>query len=329
MMEEKKEVKKPSPKIKIQYSFLKILTATDLARRRWPLMSIESPNPGPTIWLTAGSHGDEVSGIVIIQEIFKKIKKTLLKGKIYAFPLLNPIGFENSSRYVTLSEEDLNRSFPGKINGSLAERMAYKIFNIIIETKPNLVLDLHNDWISSIPFVLLDYDESIIHTDVYNKTRIISQQTGLLPIFDTEEVTKTLSYNLIRKGVPTLTLELGEPYVINEKSVELGVNSIMNVLAYLNMIVPRDYFLSYPVSDVIKDKNLMYSYLSSSTSGIVRFFAKPGEIIKMGRPVARIYNAFGKLQETIIAAKDGIVLGHADYSVAFPGAPVMSFGNPF
>lgn len=329
MMEEKKEIKRSSPKIKIQYSFLKILTATDLARRRWPLMSIESPNPGPVIWLTAGSHGDEVSGIVIIQEIFKKIKKTLLRGKIYAIPLLNPIGFENSSRYVTLSEEDLNRSFPGKMNGSLAERMAYKIFNTITEARPSLVLDLHNDWIRSIPFVLLDYDENIIHADAYNKSKTLSQQTGLLPIFDMDEVTRTLSYNLIRKGIPALTLELGEPYIINEKSVELGVNSIMNVLAYLNMVAPIDHFLSYPVSDAIKDKNLMYSHLSSSTSGIVRFFAKPGEIIRRERPVARIYNAFGKLQETIIAAKDGIVLGHADYSVAFPGAPVMSFGNPF
>lgn len=328
MIEEKKEIKKPSPKIKIQYSFLKILTASDLARRRWPLMSIESINPGPVVWLTACSHGDEVSGIVIIQEIFKKIKRILLKGKIYAFPLLNPIGFETSSRYVTLSEEDLNRSFPGKINGSLAERMAYKIFSTMIETKPSLVLDLHNDWIRSIPFVLLDYEESIIHTDVYNKTKIISQQTGLLPIFDTEEVIGTLSHSLICKGIPALTLELGEPYVINEKSVELGVNSIMNVLAHLNMIAPVERFLSYPVSDVIKDKNLMYSYLFSSTSGIIRFFVKPGEIIKTGQPVARIYNAFGKLQETIVATKDGIVLGHADYSVSFPGAAVMSLGNP-
>lgn len=314
--------------IKIKYSFLKILTATDLARRRWPLMSIESPNPGPVIWLTAGSHGDEVSGIVIIQEIFKKIKKILLNGKIYAIPLLNPIGFENSSRYVTLSEEDLNRSFPGEINGSLAERMAYKIFNAIIETRPNLVLDLHNDWIRSIPFVLFDYFEKVKYPEAYEKAKDLSKKTGLLAVFDTEEIKGSLSHELIQQGVPSLTLELGEPYVINEKSVELGTRSIMNILTYLGMIQPVEIF-SYPMPETLKDKVIKYRYQHSSTSGIIRFLAKPGELVKKGQPVARIYNAFGKLQETITALNDGIILGHADYSVAFPGASIISFGNPF
>lgn len=317
-----------SKNVKIKYSFLKIFTASDLARRRLPLMSIESINPGPTIWFTGCIHGDEVSGIVIIQEIFKIIKKTLLKGAVYAFPLLNPIGFEHSSRYITLSEEDLNRSFPGERNGSLAERMADQIFSKIIETKPTLVLDLHNDWIRSIPYVLIDYNEEISHTEAYERTKIFGKETGLLPILDLdpEELKGALSYNLIKKNIPSLTLELGEPYIFNEKGVEFGVKSIMNILTYLKMIEPIKEPFIYPATEVLKDKILKYSYQFSSTSGIIRFFAKPGEFIKKGQPVARIYNAFGKLQETLIATNEGIVLGHSDYLVAFPGAPVISFG---
>jgi predicted deacylase len=64
----------------------------------------------------------------------------------------------------------------------------------------------------------------------------------------------------------------------------------------------------------------------SSASGVIRFLRKPGDTVKQGRPVARIYNPFGKLQQTVIAQEDGIVLGHSDSSVAFPGAPVMAFG---
>ena len=80
-------------------------------------------------------------------------------------------------------------------------------------------------------------------------------------------------------------------------------------------------------SDTLKDKVLKYQYQSSSTSGIIRFLTKPGELVKKGQPVARIYNAFGRLQETITALNDSIVLGHSDYSVSFPGTSVMSFGN--
>ena len=290
-------------------------------------MSIESTSPGPIIWLTACVHGDEVSGMVIIQEIFKNLRKTLLKGAVYAFPLMNPIGFETSSRFITLSEEDLNRSFPGKKDGSLSERMAEQIFSEIMLKKPDLVLDLHNDWIRSIPFAFLDCIENIAHPDVYEKTKVFSKKSGLLPVFDTEEIKGCLSYNLIQKGIPSLTLELGEPYIINEKSVDVGVKSIMNILADLEMIKPPAELFSFPMPEALKDKTLKYIYQNSSSSGIIRFLVKPGEFVKKGQPAARIYNAFGRLEETIIALSDGIVLGHSDYSVAFPGATIISFGT--
>lgn len=312
--------------VKIKYSFLKILTASDLSRRQLPFMSIESANPGPVIWLTACVHGDEVSGIVIIQEIFKNLRRTLLKGRVHAFPLMNPIGFETSSRFITLSEEDLNRSFPGKKDGTLSERIADQIFSEIMAKKPDLVLDLHNDWIRSISFVLFDYFEQVKYPEAYEKAKVFSKKTGLLTIFDTEEVRGSLSFALMQKGVPSLTLELGEPYVINEKSVEVGVKSVMNILSHLGMIKPTEEF-SYSMPETLKDKVLKYRYQSSSTSGIIRFLVKPGEVVKKGQPVARIYNAFGKLEETITALNDGIVLGHADYSVAFPGASIISFGT--
>ncbi len=313
--------------IKIKYSFIKVLTTSDLSRRRLPVMSIESINSGPVVWLTACAHGDEVSGMVIVQEIFKNLRKNFLKGAVYAFPLMNPIGFETSSRYITLSEEDLNRSFPGDKNGSLSERIADQIFNSILEKKPALVLDLHNDWVRSIPYAFIDYSDDIINTETYKKTQAFSKKTGLLSVLDTEELEETLSYNLIKKGVPALTLELGEPYVINETSVEIGVKCIMNLLNELEMVKPLNEFFSYPITEALKDKVLKYYFQASSSSGIIRFSAKPGELVKKGQPVARIYNAFGKLEETINALSNGVVLGHSDYSVSFPGAAIMSFGN--
>jgi predicted deacylase len=125
--------------IKVEYSFVKILTGSDLSSRRLPIMSVKSINSGPTIWLTAGVHGEEVGGMVVIQEIFKKLKNNLLKGEVYALPLADPIGFETSSRVIVQSEEDLNRSFPGNKDGSLAERMADRIFTTIIKTNPDFL----------------------------------------------------------------------------------------------------------------------------------------------------------------------------------------------
>ncbi|MGQ9720605.1 MAG: succinylglutamate desuccinylase/aspartoacylase family protein [Candidatus Jordarchaeum sp.] len=296
-------------------------------------MEIISVNPGPVVWLTGCVHGDEVGGIVVIQEIFKKLRREpLLKGSVHAFPLMNPIGFETASRHITLSREDLNRSFPGNKNGSLAERIADKIFTTIIETNPTLVLDLHNDWRKSIPYTFIDPPEVVSDKETYEKMKLFSKMTGFLIVseqkeaYEREHMEKTISGSFNRHGIPSLTLELGESYVVNEENVEYGVKSILNILDYLGMVKPMSEKFTYQIPEFLREKVLRYSHRPlSAASGVVRFLIEPGNFVKKGQSVARVYNAFGKLRDTIRALQDGVVLGYSDSSVGFPGVPVIAF----
>lgn len=312
---------------KIRYSFIKILTGSDLSRRRLPFMSIESANPSPVVWLTGCIHGDEVTGIVTIQEVFKRLQKQpMIKGSLYAFPLMNPMGFEAASRNITISREDLNRSFPGNKTGSLAERIADKIFTTIKQTKPSLVLDLHNDWIKSIPYTVIDPSPGEAHKQAYEKTKAVAAMSGFFVVLDIDRVKESLSFSLLQHDIPALTIELGESYVVNERNMEYGMKSILGILAYLEMIEKPDETFNFVWPQGVKSKNLKFSTLPvSSASGIIRFLSNAGDVVKKGQPVAKIYNTFGKLQDTIVCLSDGIVLGHSDSSVAFPGAPVMAF----
>lgn len=315
-----------NPSVEMEYSSIKIFTGSDFSRRRLPLMFVKSVNPGPVVWLTACVHGDEVGGMVVIQEIFKKLKKEILKGAVYAFPLMNPMGFENSSRHITFSNEDLNRSFPGNENGSLAERIASIIFTHIKETNPFLVLDLHNDWKKSIPYILLDPNPG--KEEAYENAKELGKKIGFPVVLDTVEVERTLTYSLLKEGIPALAIELGESYAVNEKDVEHGFKAIWNILSEVGMVKPAEEPLKVIISEKVKNKILTYSQQQVSlTSGIIRFLVKPGEIVQKGKPLARIYNAFGKLLETVKAVEEGIVLGYADSAVALPGSPIMAFGN--
>ena len=291
-------------------------------------MAIESVQPGPVVWLTGCIHGDEVTGIVTIQEVFKIIRKQPLRnGSLYAFPLMNPIGFETASRNITLSKEDLNRSFPGDKNGSVAERIAEKIFSTIRETKPTLVLDLHNDWMKSIPYALVDPNPGGAHKSAYEYTKKVAEKSGFPVVLEMEDVKRSLSYSLLEHDIPALTIELGESYIVNERNVEYGVKSIQGILAHLDMIDKPAEPFTFETTQTITTKTLKLSLLPvSSASGIVRFLTPPGAVVKKGQTFAKIYNAFGKLQGTLLCQNDGIVLGHSDFSVAFPGAPVMAFG---
>jgi predicted deacylase len=263
---------------------------------------------------------------VIIQEVFKRIRRQhLLKGAIHAFPLMNPIGFETGSRNITMSREDLNRSFPGKVDGSLAERIAARVMDAIEQTNPDLVLDLHNDWIKSIPYTVVDPDPGSAHKSAYEKAMVVAGKSGFLVVLDEDDVKSSFSYSLLRRDIPALTIELGESYIVNERNVEYGLNSVFAILGHLGMVPMGEEEFRFLLPTEVSGAILKYSMGTvSAASGIIRFLTKPGELVKRGQPVAKVYNAFGKLQDTVVSPADAIVLSHCDSSVAFPGAPVMA-----
>ncbi|MGR9106583.1 MAG: M14 family metallopeptidase [Gammaproteobacteria bacterium] len=316
--------------VKIHYSLQKVMTGSDLSRRRLPLMSATSANPGPVVWLTACSHGDEVSGIVVIQEIFKSIRRRLVCGTLLSFPLMNPLGFETRSRTISVSGEDLNRSFPGNPNGSLGERIACSIFETILESAPTLLLDLHADWIDSIPYILLDHNPGELNQEACRNAIAAGREAGMCLIVDAEELKRSLSFNLLLRNIPALTLELGKPHVVSEPNVACGREAIWNILAHLGMIESRERPFRYPLPpEYGQGKLLRYCDKPyGSKTGIIRFLAKPGNVVHAGQPLAKIVNAFGRHQETLTAIRDAIVLGHSDSSAAFPGMPIMAFGIP-
>ncbi len=318
--------------MRIDYDFIKILTGTDFSIRKLPLIRADSGRRGPTIWLTAGVHGDEVGSVVIVQEIFRRIRKLgLLSGKLYSFPLMNPVGLETISRKLILTEEDINRCFPGKPNGTLAERIAYKIFSTILETKPDFVIDLHNDWINSIPYVIIDPYPGL----KLRQTWINAKNIGFLTNFPVvrenlesiDEMKKTLTFNLLHNGIPSLTIELGGAYILDEKMIITGVEAVWTILVSLKMVKPIPPQLVFRLPKIIRRRLLTYSNKPlTSKSGIIRFFVKPGQIVKKDTAVARVNNIFGKVEEILRAPHDGIVLGYSDSAVVVPGMTVIALG---
>jgi uncharacterized protein len=339
-----------SNQTRFHFSFQKILTGSDLSQRRIPYMRAVSDKSGPTLWLTACCHGDEVGGVIVVQEVFKRIRKQgLVCGSVHAFPLMNPHGFEVAMRRIALSDEDLNRAFPGNPNGTFAQRLAYKVFKTILDSSPDLVVDLHNDWIRSIPYTVIDaqpndrlYDSELNRelfkkdktTDLtsfdrvsraYQKSRTAAEALELIVVEETLPILQTLSHSLIGHGIPAVTLELGESFVVNENHVRTGVESIWKVMSKEGVVLPE--------STGSRDKpmhiaeHLLYRQCHASSSGIIRFLVRAGQRVTAGQSIAKIVNAFGKQREIVKSPGQGIVLGLSDSSVAYPGAPVMAFGT--
>lgn len=315
--------------LKVSRRLIDVSGMTDIIQRRIPVMTLDTRKRGPTIWLAGCIHGDEPGGTVIIHELFKAVRKAGLKGGvIHALPLINSMGFENESRYINPEREDLNRCFPGDPRGTTGERIARRLFDLIAKTEPDLVVDLHNDWIQSVPYAIVEPRELFRLKTLRQRTIELAEATGLLIVQEpkaTREVSRTLTGALVAAGISAFTLEAGGAYGIVEGSIEAGKKAMLGILAGLGMLT-RELAREAPA----RSPKGVLAYTSRphcTSSGILRFSVTPGDEIKADQKVAQVFSAFGSLEETLRARKPGYVLGVADHARALPGTEVIAIAE--
>ena len=96
-----------------------------------PIYVCRGQEDGPVLALTAGMHGDEINGMEIVRRMLDSGLNRPKRGVTVCMPIVNVYGFLNYSRDVP-DGKDINRSFPGNKNGSLASRVAYNLMREVI-----------------------------------------------------------------------------------------------------------------------------------------------------------------------------------------------------
>src|SRR6187455_2517972 len=96
-----------------------------------PIYVSRSNEEGPVLALMAGMHGDEINGMEIVRRLLDSGLHQPKRGVTVCMPIVNVYGFLNYSRDVP-DGKDINRSFPGSKNGSLASRVAYNLMQEVI-----------------------------------------------------------------------------------------------------------------------------------------------------------------------------------------------------
>ncbi|MFT5303976.1 MAG: putative deacylase, partial [Mariniblastus sp.] len=106
-----------------------------------PLHVRRAVEPGPVVFVTGALHGDEINGTGAIRQLVQDETFLITRGSVILIPVLNILAFDRHSRYLP-DRRDLNRAFPGSEGGSLAGRMARKIFDEIV-MRCDYGVDLH------------------------------------------------------------------------------------------------------------------------------------------------------------------------------------------
>ena len=324
----------------MEIKYINLFKGVDLSERKLPILIERGKKEGgPVVWLCAGTHGDEVTGIKVIHRIFNYLKRSpLKKGSLYAIPLINPMGFETVQRENPYDDEDINRNFPGDPNGDTTERLTNAIFNSLVETKPDLVIDLHADTQNSLAYIIIDRPVSgrAGVKEAIEKSWEIADKFGITTTFEIEvegykkySLDKSLTAALLnRNQIPSFVVELGGPRVIDESFVRMGMRGIKNILNHLQMIDDKEKPWLSETKIKTAERLELVENITSSESGIVEYLVKAGQFIKTGAPLVKITNVLGKIEEIINANRDFYIISLNDFSVSFPGSNLLSAAAP-
>lgn len=276
---------------------------------------IRGKKDGPTMFVSAAIHGDEINGIEIIRR-FRTLKiLEELKGTIILIPMVNVYGVMNLSRYLP-DRRDLNRHFPGSSQGSLASRMA-KIFMDEIVTKCDFGIDLHTAAIhrSNLPQ---------IRTDIDNKYTLSLAKAFEAPVILHSQLRDgSLRAVTQESGVPVLLYEAGEALRFDEQSIRIGVKGIINILQASKMLPKYRPSLKGKTPIVTRSSE----WLRAPDSGIIRTLKGLGDTVVKGEIIASIYEPLEDKNFAVIAPYNGIIIGKLEIPLIQEGDAVFHIAN--
>ena len=99
------------------------------------------PRVGKHLAIVSGMHGNETGGVLAVNQLIQFLQTVEVIGCIDIYPVVNPVGIDQSSKLNPLDHRDINRCFPGLANGTISERIAEVIFRATVDC--SRVLSVH------------------------------------------------------------------------------------------------------------------------------------------------------------------------------------------
>ncbi|MFX0052185.1 MAG: succinylglutamate desuccinylase/aspartoacylase family protein [Candidatus Hodarchaeota archaeon] len=340
---------------KVTYGFINTLTLPTGIVERIPVLIAQGMNEGPTFFLTANIHGQELTGIAVIHELVTESLARELKGTIVALPTINPSGLRQVQRSPEFDDRDPNRLFP---EGKFAkeedeededrkyprtfEQVAKKIYSYL-EKYADFHIDFHNHYIRSIPYSILD---RVFYEDESEKEeaeRLCEKQKAMVDAFGVFKAAEfppkkylKLKYHRSFSGaalnslrIPAITIELGGNSVIFPEIVTGSVKGARNVLRWAGMLEdPSEKITEFPLPNENDELVRRCEHPRSKHSGIIKFLVGPGDKVKKGQPVASITDIFGRsLGDGYIRSEhDGYMIALQSKITVYPNDAIAEMG---
>lgn len=297
-----------------------------------PITVIRGTKPGPVLAAVAGVHGYEYNSILAMERWLKTLDPTTLSGAIIAVRVAHIPAFVSRSIYVNPNDrKNLNRSFPGALDGTQTERIAWAISQHVV-AHADMLLDLHSgdgaEWLAPFTGVYggplsTDYPLAMRVAEGFRFPNIVTYSMNSQTQVDTR---RSLNRQGVAQRIPTVLVEIGENGSTLKSHVDAMIAGLDNTLALLNM---RD---STVTPELAGNPRYFKGTTSVPVSSDGLWFPKhtEGRFVEQGEALGVLKDYFGNTIETVRAPQSGYALyglmgpairkGESVMTIAFPVA---------
>ncbi|MBE0469990.1 MAG: succinylglutamate desuccinylase/aspartoacylase family protein [Methyloprofundus sp.] len=301
------QVIKPGSNLVVDLPLPPLYTNTPMTM---PVHVIHGKRLGPKLFISAAIHGDELNGVEIVRRLLKQPALKRLQGTLIAIPMVNVYGVIHHSRYLP-DRRDLNRSFPGSAKGSLAARLA-ELFMREIVAQCTHGIDLHTGAIhrSNLPQIRANLDDQA--------TLALAKAFNVPVLINSNLRDGSLREAAAEQGIPMLLYEAGEALRFDEFCIRAGLQGILEVMGYLQMITPRKNRKGIKEPYIARSS----SWVRASASGIFRTVKPLGSYIKRKEVLGVISDPISNAEFEVLSPYNGLVIGRSEIPLVYEGEAV-------
>lgn len=279
-----------------------------------PIHVFRSKEPGPVVLLSGGLHGDEINGIETVRRMVSGLAlRQLRKGTVIALPIINVYGFIHFSREVP-DGKDVNRSFPGNPDGSLASIVAHHLSDKVLPII-DFGIDFHTGGASRTNFPQIRYSAK----DELGKR-----------VADAFKAPFTLTSSIIPGSLRATARDLGKSIIVfeggeslrfDEKAITTAIKGTKRVLFEFGMIgqnpKPRKKLIHFDETQ----------WLRADASGLFLPLKRSGQKVRTGDVLGKINNPYNSYTVKVIAPSDGYIIGHNNIPMVHRGDALFHIGT--
>jgi predicted deacylase len=269
--------------------------------------AISGSRDGPRLVLLGAQHGDEYSGMEIINRLMDSLDPGDLSGEVVAVPVSNPLAFNTAGRVTPPSigyeNLNLNRVWPGNPKGLLMERVAAALWEQLIMGS-DAILDLHEGGKA--------FMAKYIHARGTEDTdRIVGDRIRRL-------------YQSFGQGIPVLGGVRTRSHMMGSLSIQAGLVGIPCIGAELggarNVMVDLGMLQEEPVGSFEEQIVAQVStWPKTSHGGVIYNSCDLGDVVEKEEVLGVLRDIAGRFLEEIHAPYRSVIFDTRYQPTVYPG----------